>query len=316
MLSRTAASLYWIGRYMERAENLARIIEVGYRMSQMPDLEAGGMRNEWPSSAVTAACEEGLIEKHGVANLDTVISYIGLDDENPSSIHSCLKTARTNARGVRTALTSEMWESLNDTWLEFNGQWLKSLKSDNLLGFLDWVKTRSTMFRGAMLGTMLRDEAFYFINLGAFLERADNTARILDVKFHVLLPSGQDIGGSVDYYQWATVLRSVSALGSYHWIFRDTIHPWKVAELLILRKEMPRSLVYSLSQVNRFLGDIADMHGCRYDCQRLAGRLQAELDYSKVEDIYQNGLHEYLTAFLERNDSLGTEISDNFHFYL
>ncbi|MEG3617730.1 alpha-E domain-containing protein [Magnetovibrio sp. PR-2] len=316
MLSRTAASLYWVGRYMERAENLARILEVGYRMSQMPDLEAGGTRNEWPSSAVAAACEDGLIEKHGEANLDTVLSYIALDPENPSSIHACLETARTNARAVRTAVTSEMWESLNDTWLEFNGQWRKSLKKDNLLSFLDWVKTRSTIFRGAMSGTMLRDEPYAFINVGTFIERTENTARILDVKFHVLLPQGESIGGSVDYYQWATVLRSVSALGSYHWVYRDAIKPWQVAELLILKKEMPRSLVYTLSQVSYYLNQIGDGHGRRYDSQRLAGKLHSELDFSKVDDIFQDGLHEYLDKFLVRNNKLGVAIAEDFHFYL
>ena len=316
MLSRTAASLYWMGRTMERAENLARILEVGYRMSQMPDWESGGTRNEWRSSAVAAACEQGLLEKHGDATLDTVISYIGLDEDNPSSIHSCLKTARTNARAVRTALTNEMWESLNDTWLEFNGQWRKSLKRDELTTFLEWVKTRSTLFRGAMAGTMLRDEAFSFINVGTFIERADNTARILDVKYHVLLPTGEAIGGSVDYYQWATVLRSVSALGSYHWVYRDSIRPWLVAELLILREEMPRSLVYSLSQVLRYLDSIANGHGRRYDSQRLAGKLYSELSYARIEDVFQNGLHEYLSTFLARNNALGTAISDDYHFYL
>ncbi|GAB6053298.1 alpha-E domain-containing protein [Magnetospira thiophila] len=316
MLSRTAANLYWMGRYMERAENLARILEVGYRMSQMPDLEGGGTRNEWRSAAVTAACEEELLEKHDEATLESVIAYIILDEDNPSSIHNCLKTARTNGRAVRTALTSEIWECLNDSWLEFNGQWRSSITRDGLLGFLDWVKTRTTLFRGAMLGTMLRDQAYAFINVGVFLERADNTARILDVKYHVLLPAGDPVGGSVDYYQWTTVLRSVSALGSYHWLNRETIQPWLVAELLILREEMPRSLVYSLSQVVRFLEDIQGGHGERHDCHRLAGRLYSQLSYSKIDDVFKNGLHEYLEDFLERNARLGDEISDNYHFYL
>ena len=316
MLSRTAANLYWMGRYMERAENLARIIEVGYRMNQMPTMTSGGVRTEWQSSAIAAACSDGLIEKHGEANLDTVIAYIALDADNPSSIHACLKTARTNARAVRTALTGEMWECLNDTWLEFNGHWVKALKRDNLSSFLDWVKTRSTLFRGAMKGTMLRDEAFSFVNLGAFIERADNTARILDVKFHILLPEGEHVGGPVDYYQWAMVLRSVSALGSYHWLYRDEIKPWQVAELLTLRKEMPRSLVYSVGQVERFLNDIADAHGRRYDCQRLAGKLHSELGFSKTEDVFQGGLHEYLSGFLARNNALGAAIAENFLFYL
>lgn len=316
MLSRTAANLYWMGRYIERAENLSRILEVGYRMSQMPNLEGGGTQNEWSSSAVAAASDVGMLEKYGEINLQSVIAYIALDEENPSSIHSCFKTARTNARAVRTALTSEMWESLNDSWLEFKGQWLQSLDKDNLLGFLDWVKTRATLFRGSMSGTMLRDEAYSFVNLGTFLERADNTARILDVKFHVLLPPGQSVGGSVDYYQWVTVLRSVSALGSYHWLYRNAIQPWQVAELLILRKEMPRSLVHSMSQVDRFLSVLSESHGRRYDCQRLSGRLHSELDYGNIDDIYNRGLHEYLTDFLDRNAALGLEISENFHFYL
>lgn len=316
MLSRTAANLYWLGRYVERAENLARIIEVGYRMSQMPDWEHGGNRNEWLSSAVAAACDAGLIEKHGEATLDTALAYIALDEDNPSSLHSCLKTARTNGRAVRTALTAETWESLNDAWLEFNGQWRASLKRENLSNFLEWVKTRTTLFRGALLSTMLRDEAFAFVNLGTFIERADNTARILDVKYHILLPAGEAVGGPMDYYQWATVLRSVSAVGSYHWVYRDSIKPWLVAELLILRPEMPRSLVYALSQVTKALDLITSGHRRGYNCTRLAGKLHAQLGYSKIDDIMQTGLHEYLSDFLARNNALGTEIADNFHFYL
>ena len=315
MLSRTAANLFWLGRYMERAENLARILEVGYRMSQMPGGE-NGQRNEWQSSAVAAACDAGLIEKHGEANLDSAIAYIALDGDNHSSIHSCLRIARTDARAVRTALTTEMWESLNDTWLEFDGHWRTGLKRDSLRNFLDWVKTRSTLFRGAMLGTMLHDEAFWFVNLGAFIERADNTARILDVKYHILLPASDIVGGAVDYYQWATVLRSVSALGSYHWLYRDSIKPWMVAELLILRPEMPRSLVYALSQVAGFLDRIAETHGRRYNCNRLAGQMHASLGYSRIDDVFQGGLHEYLSSFLAKNNTLGAEIAENFHFYL
>jgi uncharacterized alpha-E superfamily protein len=316
MLSRTAAHLYWLGRYMERAENLSRVLEVGYRMSQMPALEGDGNRNEWQSSAVAAACAEGLAEKYGEANLNTAIAYIVLDQHNPSSLLSGRRTAPTNGRAVPTALTTEMWESLNDTWLQFNGQWRRGLGSDNLSNFLDWVKDRTTLFRGATHGTMLHDEPFSFFNIGIFLERADNTARILDVKYHILLPSGEGIGGSVDYYQWATILRSVSALGSYHWVYRDSIKPWNVAELMILRPEMPRSLAYSVSQVAHYLGEIAGEHGQKYDCNRLAGKLHAELGYAKIEDIFQNGLHEYLSAFLERNNALGAEIAENFHFYL
>jgi uncharacterized alpha-E superfamily protein len=314
MLSRTAGNLYWLGRYMERAENLARILEVGYRMSQMPAAEAKSGNNEWQSSAVAAACDQGLLEKHGEANLNAVMDYVALDEDNPSSIHCCLHNARNNARSVRTALTGEMWESLNDMWLEFTSHWAHSLKHDSLLGFLDWVKSRSTQFRGAIYNTMLRDEAHSFINLGTYLERADNTARILDVKFHILLPRGEVVGGSVDYTQWSTVLRSVSALGAYHYIYRDVIQPWKVAELLILRQELPRSLIHAHHKIDRYLQEIARRHGRRYDCQRLAGKLYSELGYANIEEIYQEGLHQYLAGFLERNNALGATVAENFHF--
>ncbi|MFC7047648.1 alpha-E domain-containing protein [Emcibacter nanhaiensis] len=314
MLSRTAASLYWMGRYMERAENLARILEVGYRMNQMPEWESGGPRNEWRSTVIAASAEAGLIEKHGEASLDSAISYICLDEENPSSIMSCLKSARTNGRAVRTALTVDAWDFLNHTWLEFNGHWRKSLNRDNLLNFLDWVKIRATLFHGAIRGGMLRDEAFAFVNLGLHVERADNTARILDVKYHVLLPQGESLGGSVDYYQWATILRSVSALGSYHWLYRDSIKPWLVAELLILREEMPRSLVYTLGRVVRYLDMIAESHGKRHNCHRLAGSLYSQLGYAQIEEVFQGGLHEYLTEFLARTNALGDEIARNYHF--
>jgi uncharacterized alpha-E superfamily protein len=299
---------------MERAENLARIIEVGYRMSQMPTLEGRSGNSEWLSSAVAAACDQGLLAKHGEAHLESVLSYVALDDDNNSSIRCCCNSARNNARSVRTALTGEIWESINDMWLEFSSHWARSLKSDNLLGFLDWVKSRSTQFRGALYNTMLRDEAHSFINLGTYVERADNTARILDVKYHILLPRGEVVGGSVDYTQWTTVLRSVSALGAYHYVYRDVVQPWKVAELLILRQELPRSLIHAHYKIDRYLQEIARHHGRRYDCQRLAGKLYSELGYASIEEIFQEGLHEYLTGFLARNNALGAKIAENFHF--
>ena len=314
MLSRTAASLFWMGRYIERWENLSRILNVGYRMGQIPNWASGGTRDDWRSFTVAAGCEAALHAKHGEATLDTVIAYIVLDEDNPSSVYACLKAARTNARSVRTALTSEMWESLNDTWLEFDGQWKKALGRDNLLNFLDWARNRSTLFRGAMRGTMLRDDTYSFLNIGIFIERADNTARILDMKYHILLPPGESLGGSVDYYQWSTLLRSVSALGAYHWVYREPIRPWLVAELLILREEMPRSLRYSLAKITRYLEFVANGHGRRAECNRLAGQLYAQLSYDKIEDVFQDGLHEYLNDFLSRNNALGREIASDFHF--
>lgn len=316
MLSRTAGNLFWLGRYMERAENLARILEVGYRMAQIPHLNNDGADNVWTSSAVAAGCAAELQEKHSEINLDNVLSYLALDSDNPSSIGACLNVARENARGVRATITSEMWEALNSMWLEFNNRWATTLSNENLLGFLEWIKTSATQFKGTIYNSMLRDEANSFISLGIHLERADNTARILDVKFHILLPIGENVGGTMDYYHWSTILRSVSALGAYHYIYRDSIHPWKVAELLILKHELPRSLVHALHMVDHYLDEISENHGDKYNCQRLAGRLYAELDYASIEEIYQNGLHEYLTRFIARNKEVGSAIAEDFHFIL
>jgi uncharacterized alpha-E superfamily protein len=314
MLSRTAASLYWLGRYTERSENLARILGVGCRMGQVPAWSVGSGDETWKSFALAAGCEAGLLEKHGRATLQSVIAYMVLDETNASSIHACLKQARANARAVRTALTSEMWECLNDTWLHFDGHWRPTLSQDTFLSFLEWVRDRSTLFRGAMRGTMLRDDTFHFLNVGTYIERADNTARILDMKYHILLPPGESLGGAIDYYQWSTVLRAVSALGSYHWVYREPIRPWLVAELLILREEMPRSLRYSIRQVSRYLDAIATGHGQRHECHRLGGQLHARLTFAKIEDVFQGGLHEYLSDFLARNAALGSEIERSFHF--
>ena len=316
MLSRTAANLYWLGRYVERMENTVRIIEAADRMAKMPNWRQGAdpQRNEWHSAAITVGCDEALIEKHGEATLESIVDFILLSPSNPSSVHACLFAARTNARAVRTALTSEMWESLNDTWIEFQEKWARQLVADDISVFLDWVRERMTLFRGALMGNMMRDEAFAFVSAGVFIERADNTARILDVKYYVLLPANEQVGGSVDYYQWGTILRSVSALGAYNWVYRDTIKPMRVAELLILNKEMPRSLVFAIGELIGFLELLAEKHGKPCNCVRLAKKLSSEVKYSEIEDVFQKGLHEFLEDFLVRNAALGDAIADDFLF--
>jgi uncharacterized alpha-E superfamily protein len=230
------------------------------------------------------------------------------DTANHASIHSCLRLARENAHAVRGTITSEMWETMNATWLEAREKSFEQIINAGVGEFFEWVKMRSSLTRGTTLGTLLQDEAYHFIRLGTLLERADNTARILDVKYHVLRPQGDE--GATDFYQWGALLRSVSAFEVYRKAYRDVITPERVAELLILRMDMPRSLHFCINGVVKNLDLIANrLSG---ETQRQAGLLHAQLHYGRVEDILEQGLHEWLTDFMDRIYMLGDGISKNF----
>ncbi len=309
MLSRTADNLFWLARYVERAEDIARIIQAGYRMASL-GCSLGGTGNEWLSTVVASGCERGFFTKYGEARQMDVIDYLVRDPGNPSSIAACVETARGNARSVRTALTTDMWDSLNAMWLGVREAAGEAVSADRLPSFLEWVRERSQLFNGAYAGTMLRNDAYFFTRLGTFVERADCTARILDVKYHILLPEHERVGGALDYYQWQTILRSVSALRSYHWVYHQRLQPWLIAELLILRPEMPRSLVSCYEQINLQLGSLAEEYGGkRGECHRIAGDMYARLRYARIQDIFQTGLHEFLTEFIDRSIVLGDEIA-------
>lgn len=307
MLARTADNLFWMARHIERAENTARVLDVAHRSALLPlDIE-GAEAYLWYAPLNITGCAASYEVKHGLARADSVTHYMALDPDNPSSIYSCLKLARENARAVRGAITSEMWEVINSTWLELNRvTW--NMDVEKFPDFFEWVKDRSHMFRGVTLGTILKDVALSFIKLGTFLERADNTARILDVKYHILLPSVSDVGGAADYYQWGSVLRSVSAFEAYRKIYRDVISPLRVAELLILRDDMPRSLHACMNEVEAALIDIDGSSG--REARRLAGEQHAAIHFGLIDDVFSQGLHEYLTEFLAHTALLGREIRD------
>ncbi len=308
MLSRTADNLFWLGRYVERAENMARLLDVGMRMSSLSlDREAGA--SEWHSTILATGCEKSFYGKYERASASAVIRHLVRDLDHPSSILSCIETARHNSRAVRTALTVDMWEAVNQTWLEVRQLAAEEFSVDRVRRFLDWVKERSLLFGGAVTNTMLRNDAYWFTRLGTFVERADSTARILDVKYHILLPEFETIGGSLDYYQWASILRSVSALRAYHWIYRERLKPWLIAELLILRPEMPRSLFNCFHEITLHLDLLAGAYGVRGECHRLAGQMHARLRYGKIDDVFQHGLHEFLTEIVDSNIVLGDEIA-------
>jgi uncharacterized alpha-E superfamily protein len=309
MLSRVASSLYWMSRYVERAENTARVLDVTWRMSLLVK-EAALQDQEWFAPLNITGTLFPFAGRHDHVCAREVLHYMALDPDNPSSIYACAKHARENARAVRGAITSEMWEVLNATWLEMQQMDESVMEARGVSNFFDWVKERSHLFRGVTFGTMHRDDAYEFARLGTHMERADSTARILDVKYHVLLPSVKDVGGAVDYYQWSAVLRSVSAFEAYRKVYRDVITPIRLAELLVLRDDIPRSLMFCLSQVFETLGHVQNAQSG--ETLRRAGQILAGLQYGRISDIFAGGLHEYLTDFLDSMQDLSQDIQRSF----
>ncbi len=307
MLSRTADHLFWMSRYMGRAENLARLLDVTWQMSLVPQSLDAANQN-WNAIIALNSLEEEFASRYSAVNAENVLRFMVSDTANHASIHSCLRLCRENAHAVRGTVTSEMWETMNSTWLEAREKTFEQIFNAGIGEFFEWVKMRSSLSRGTTLGTLLQDEAYHFIRLGTLLERADNTARILDVKYHVLRPHGDE--GATDFYQWGALLRSVSAFEVYRKAYRDVITPERVAELLILRMDMPRSLHFCMNGVVKNLDLIANLHSS--ETQRQAGLLHAQLHYARVEDILEHGLHEWLTDFMDRIYMLGDGISKDF----
>ena len=311
MLSRTADSLYWTARYMERADFLARILDAASRLASLPTSQ-GAVGDPWASALESSGAAEAFYAKHEVADERTVRQFLAFDPDNSSSIRCCLERARHNARSVRTALTVELWEAINEAWID-----LKSFESglddrEAFARFLEWVKSVSLTFDGAAYRTMLRADAYWFLRIGDQIERADNTARLLDVKYHLLLPEGENVGGPLDYFQWTTLLREVSALTAYRWVYRDTIQAWLVADLLILNRQMPRSLASCQAEMAGGLDQIAEAYGRRGQSQRIASAMLRRLSDSKIEQIFQSGLHEFISSFIDDNNRLGAAITEQY----
>jgi len=311
MLSRTADSIYWLARYVERAEYLARILEATQRLTALP-LAYTGSTNEWESAVATAGCTGSFYKAYGEADEESVTDFLAFSPANPSSIRNCFETARTNARGVRTALTMEMWDAINGAWLELKRFGSGPFTREELAEFLRWVQQSSLRFDGSAYRSMLRNDAYWFSRLGLFIERADNTARILDVKYHLLLPAQQHIGGPLDYFQWAAILRSVQALTAYHWVYRESLKPWLIADLLILNDQMPRSLASCYENLVRHLDQIGRAYGRQGPAQRLARAIRTRIENSRMDEIFQTGLHEFIGAFIADNNRLGTAIAEQY----
>ena len=314
MLSRTADHLYWMARYTERAENTARMLDINYQMSLLPQSTEAAEQG-WRGMLSISELTGDYHRRFAAIQPREVMDFMVRDEANPSSIHSCLRAARENARAVRGTLTTEVWETANTTWLEFKRLIATGNFHRDPSDFFEWVKFRSHLSRGVTLGTMLQDESFHFLRIGTFLERADNTARLLDVKYHAA--ESEFFGAreqreqlEVDFYHWSAILRSVSGFEVYRKVYRNVIRPEKVAELLILRPDMPRSLAACMNEVVASLGMVANEQSV--ETLRRAGRLRSDLQFGRIDEILATGLHAFLTQFLDRVGDVGVGISRDF----
>ena len=310
MLARTAASLYWLGRYVERAEFTARLIEATIRLDLLSARPAG--TGAWESALAVASAEDGFWLTGGDVEPETVTEYLALDTANPNSIRSCLDAARNNAKSVRTALTREAWEAINRAWLDLRKRGTVDGAADTL-AMAERLRAEARGFEGA-LHRMLRNEASFFVRLGAAIERSDNTARLIDVKYHLLLPEGEHVGGPIDRDQWTTILHTVSAVTAYRWLYREGLRPGHVVDLLVLRPEMPRSIAASSEEVVSLLGALGRRLGRQGEADRMAWMRHSMIGRASVSGIIQGGLHEFLRGFVGENARLDAAIGQQFRF--
>ncbi|MBJ3762076.1 alpha-E domain-containing protein [Maribius pontilimi] len=311
MLSRTADNLYWIARFIERAETNARLLEVGARNAMLPDT-AGGNRNEWESVLMASGTKQAFDAKYGQAVERNVETHLFFDQDNPSSVASCLSGARENGRIVRTALTTQVWEALNTAHSELADLARTERSQLSTTDLIDWTLRTCSLIRGAGLATQLRNDGYDFTNIGHYLERADSTARILDVKYYVLLPDVAFVGSGLDNYQWRTVLRAMNATRAFHWVYGGEVNATKIVDFLVLNRQAPRSLINAADGVQSHLDRLAKNYGKRTDAQDRADALVGKLDTATTERIFDEGLHEFLRGVIRDVNALGQSVHENY----
>ncbi|MHC5350088.1 alpha-E domain-containing protein [Metapseudomonas furukawaii] len=298
MLSRTASELYWMSRYLERAENLARMLDVSYSLSLMPQDGRGDGLEELAMPLLITGTLDAYLERHGQLHAERMLHFFALDAENPASIYSCLQAARTNAHAVRGRITADIWENINATWLEMRSIANEGLGRYGISRFCEWVKERSHLFRGATYGTIMRGEAYRFIRLGTFIERADNTLRLLDARYEMLGEEAEEVSDTSarGFYQWSALLRALSSFEAYTEVYRGSPGARQVSELLLLRADVPRSLRACMEELDHILASLPGDNG--RPAQRLAAELDARLRYTAIDEILAEGLHTWLTDFI------------------
>ncbi|PXA99398.1 hypothetical protein DMC47_03670 [Nostoc sp. 3335mG] len=310
MLSRTASALYWLGRYLERADFLARLVEATIRLDALSARPAG--EAAWQSALIVSYTDEAFAATGQAMTQAQVARFLTLDTSHPGSIVRCLDMARMNARAVRTALTREAWTSINRAWLLFQNR-ATTGGATQTLNLVEAVKAEMRGFEGS-IHRMMRNEATLLIQLGSAVERSDNTARLLDVKYHILLPEGEKIGGAVDRDQWTTILQTVSAVNAYRWLYNDSLSPANVIDLLLSRPELPRSLAACFEEVVDLLSQLAKRTGLQGEADRMARARLSRAQKTRTSEVIVSGLHEYLGALIRENAMLDAAIARQFRF--
>ncbi|MEM9794887.1 MAG: alpha-E domain-containing protein [Pseudomonadota bacterium] len=311
MLGKTAGGLTWMFRYLERSENMSRLVETGHRIAlTRPDRA----ENEWTSVLETAGARAGFDAHHEAITGDAVTDWLLRDPNNPSSVLSSVEAARMNGRLVRTALTREVWEAVNECWMVLKDALSRRVATRDMPNVLGTIRQRSAFVRGTLHGTMLRNDMYDFARLGTFLERADATARLLDVKYYVLLPSAAGVGSQLDNAQWEVILRGVSAENAFRMVHGRTQKPADIARFLILDGRLPRSLAFCFNKIGANLRYLERDYGIRLPCHDLADDICKRLDRATIEDIFEEGLHEFLQDFLGRNAALAQQIERDYRF--
>ncbi|MEL6204076.1 MAG: alpha-E domain-containing protein [Pseudomonadota bacterium] len=311
MLGKTAGGLTWMFRYLERSENTTRLIEAGFRIALT---RPSNSDDEWASVLEAAGARARYDERYDRMEQALAINFLLRDPANPSSVMSCIEGARNDARLVRTALSREVWEATNECWMEAKRLLARPVRDRDLPEVLAVIRQQSALVRGALHGTMLRNDIFNFARIGTFVERADNTARILDVKYYVLLPDVSQIGSALDNVQWETILRSVGGQRSYRWLNGADVTPSGIADFLILDGRMPRSLVFCTSKIGANLGYLEKEYGTRHPCHEQVEALMGRLSSSSVEAVFDTGLHEFTLDFISDVARLSAQIEADYRF--
>ena len=314
MLSRVAENLFWIGRYMERAENIARLVDVARRMSSLPKETGRPLSNEWASVLIAGGARGVFGEAIERASVGTAVDHLIYDESNPSSVRSCLTAARENARSIRFALTRECWEALNSSWSHLRTQSPNDARGSGLSDVIDWIKAQTALFWGAFHGTVRRDDGYEFVRMGAAIDRADATARILDIKYHVLLPSVEDVGSGFDHYQWQSLLQAAAAHRTYLAVNRSDLSAQGVAEFLILDKRFPRSIFFNARRVAEAADALAEFYGQTAGRHPTVHAFVASIEQRTIDDVFQIGLHEFLTTVIEQNYAVAHALAQSYGF--
>ncbi len=312
MLGKTAGGLFWLARYLERGESNTRLVDAGFRIALT---RTSVSDDEWGSILATAAMQQSFNARYDRVDAANAINFLLRDRDNPSSVLSCIRSARNNARLVRTALTREVWEAINVCWMTLKARLAAPIAQSELPSILTMIRQQCAIVRGAIHGTMLRNDIFSFLRTGTFVERADNTARILDVKYYVLLPAAASVGSSLDNVQWETILRSTSADRAFAWLYGGEVSPAQIAAFLILDARMPRSLAFCANSLVEHLGHLRNEYGEPKFCMELAAGLRDRLSEQTIDAIFAAGLHEFILGFIRENAALAASIETDYRFH-